>query len=58
MGLARSTFYDRPEQTLENTSIVEAMFAICDLFESYGYRRLGAALRKWGRSADPSGGCN
>lgn len=48
MGLARSTFYDCPEQTLDDTAIVEAMFAICDVFECYGYRRLGAALRQQG----------
>lgn len=48
MGIARSTFYDRPERTADDTAIVEAMFAICDDFEFYGYRRVGAALRQQG----------
>ena len=48
MGIARSTYYDRPEMPVDDTSIVEAMFAICDEFEFYGYRRVGAALRQQG----------
>lgn len=48
MGIARSTFYDRAERPSDDTAIIEAMFAICDDFESYGYRRLGAALRQQG----------
>lgn len=48
MGIARSTFYDRPEKPANDTAIVEAMFAICDEFEFYGYRRVGAALRQQG----------
>lgn len=48
MGIARSTFYDRPERTADDTAIVEAMFAVCDVFEFYGYRRVGAALRQQG----------
>lgn len=48
MGMARSTFYDRPERQADDTAIVEAMFAVCDEFEFYGYRRLGAALRQQG----------
>ena len=49
MGIARSTYYDRPETTVDDTAIVEAMFAICDEFEVYGYRRVGArcASRAW-----------
>ncbi len=47
MGLARSTYYDLPEKQVDDT-IVEAMFAICDDFEFYGYRRVGAALRQQG----------
>ncbi|MER9593239.1 DDE-type integrase/transposase/recombinase [Mesorhizobium australicum] len=46
MGIARSTYYDSPERTADDTAIVEAMFAICDGFEFYGYRRVGAALRQ------------
>ena len=48
MGIARSTFYDRPERPVDDTAIVEAMFTICDDFEFYGYRRVGAALRQQG----------
>jgi putative transposase len=48
MGMARSTYYDRPETTVDDTAIVEAMFAICDEFEFYGYRRVDAALRRQG----------
>ena len=48
MGIARSTYYDRPERTADDTAIVEAMFAICDAFEAYGYRRVDAALRQQG----------
>ncbi len=46
MGIARSTYYDYPERPADNTAIVEAMFEVCDEFESYGYRRAGAALRQ------------
>lgn len=48
MGIARSTYYDCPEKAADDTAIVEAMFAICDEFEAYGYRRVGAALRQQG----------
>lgn len=44
MGMARSTYCDRPEHPADDTAIVEAMFEVCDEFESYGYRRVGAAL--------------
>jgi putative transposase len=48
MRIARSTYYDRPEMRADDTAIVEEMFAICDEFEFYGYRRVGAALRQQG----------
>jgi len=48
MGIARSTYYDRPQRAADDTAIVEAIFAICDTFEWYGYRRVGAALRHQG----------
>jgi len=48
MGLARSTYYDRPSRPADDTAVVEALFAICDEFEFYGYRRAGAALRQAG----------
>ncbi|UTY49255.1 IS3 family transposase [Sinorhizobium fredii] len=48
MGIARSTYYDRRDGQADDTAVVEAMFAICDEFEFYGYRRVGAALRQKG----------
>jgi putative transposase len=48
MGIARSTYYDRPQKRADDTAIVQAMFTICDEFEFYGYRRVGAALRQQG----------
>jgi putative transposase len=48
MRIARSTYYDRPERAADETAIVEAIFTICDAFEAYGYRRVGAALRQQG----------
>ena len=52
MGLARSTFYDRPSRPADDTALVEALFAICGEFEFYGYRRAGAALRQEGFVVD------
>lgn len=48
MGLPRSTFYDAPSVAMDDTEIVRRMQAICDEFETYGYRRVGAALRQEG----------
>ena len=48
MGLSRSAYYDRPERAADDTAIVEAIHAVCDDFECYGYRRVGAALRQQG----------
>lgn len=48
MGLARSTYYDAPQRAADDTAIVEAMAAICDGFEAYGWRRVQAALRHQG----------
>ena len=48
MGLPRSTFYDVPATPADEAEIVARMCAICDEFESYGYRRVGAALRHQG----------
>lgn len=48
MGLARSTYYDAPVMAADDTAIVEAMAAICDTFETYGWRRVQAALRHRG----------
>jgi putative transposase len=48
MCLPRSTFYDGPATPAAEAEIVARMRAICDEFESYGYRRVGAALRHQG----------
>ena len=48
MGLARSTFYDAPSVPLEPDALLTRISAICDEFECYGYRRVGAALRHQG----------
>jgi len=49
MGIARSTFYDTPMKGVDDTALVEAMHAIKDEFEAYGWRRMQAALRHEGR---------
>jgi putative transposase len=48
MGLARSTYYDAPTRAADDTALVEAMAAVCDGFEVYGWRRVQAALRQQG----------
>ena len=48
MGIARSTFYDEPTAAHDDTAIVEAIAAICDEFEFYGWRRVRAELRHRG----------
>jgi len=48
MGLPRSTFYDAPAARLGDAEIVGRMQTICDEFEAYGYRRVGAELRHQG----------
>ena len=48
MGIARSTFYDRPVVSLDDTALVERMVEISDNFEAYGYRRMQAALHHQG----------
>jgi hypothetical protein len=49
MGLPRSTFYDTVAATLDGDEILARIGAICDKFECYGYRRVGAACatRAW-----------
>ena len=47
MGLPRSTYYDTPA-TAADTEIVARITAICEEFEAYGYRRVGAELRHQG----------
>ncbi len=48
MGLSRSTFYDVTPATLDAGEVLARIGAICDEFECYGYRRVGAALRHQG----------
>ena len=48
MGIARSTYYDRPAVSIDDTALVETMATISDSFEAYGYRRMQAALRHRG----------
>jgi putative transposase len=47
-GPSRSTFYDAPAAKADDAEIVARIAAICDEFEAYGYRRVGAALRHQG----------
>ena len=57
MGLPRSTYYDAPAMKADDREIVAAMTTICDKFEAYGYRRVGAELRHRGmvvNSKNPS----
>ena len=44
-----------PATPADEAEIVAPMRAICDEFETYGYRRLGAALRHQGWSSMASG---
>jgi len=48
MGLSRSTYYDVPSLPTDDVALVATMRAICDEFEAYGYRRVGAELRHRG----------
>ena len=48
MGLPRSTFYDPLPATLDADEVLARISTICDEFECYGYRRVGAALRHQG----------
>ena len=48
MGLARSTYYDKRPVPADEVTVTTYIKAICDEFEAYGYRRVGAALRHQG----------
>jgi putative transposase len=48
MGIARSTYYGSAPAPADDTAIVEAIAALCDEFECYGWRRVRAALRQQG----------
>ena len=44
MGIPRSTYYDKPAISIDDTALVETMVTISDSFEAYGYRRI---RRRW-----------
>lgn len=48
MGVARSTYYDQPARTVDDTALVEMMVETSDGFEASGYCRIQAALRQRG----------
>ncbi|MBN9499613.1 MULTISPECIES: IS3 family transposase [Nitrobacteraceae] len=48
MGIARSTYYDAPAARTGDVELLNAITAICDEFEAYGWRRVQAALRHRG----------
>ncbi len=48
MGLSRSTYYDVASLPTDDAALVATMRVICDEFEAYGYRRVGAELRHRG----------
>ena len=48
MGMARSTFYDKPAGHADEAGILAAMTAITEEFAAYGYRRITAELRHRG----------
>jgi putative transposase len=48
MGISRSTYYEQPISGPDDTAIVEAIAAICEEFENYGWRRVRAELRHRG----------
>jgi putative transposase len=52
MGLSRSTYYDKPPSPTGDGAVIAAMIDICDEFESYGYRRVGAELRHRGMAVN------
>ena len=48
MGIARSSYYAAPKATDVDVGLVAEMRAIADIWECYGYRRVGAELRHRG----------
>jgi putative transposase len=48
MTLPRSTYYDAPAEPTGDAEILCRIETICDEFEAYGYRRVGAELRHQG----------
>jgi len=52
MGIARSTYYDARLVPTDDIAIVEAIAAICEEFENYGWRRVRAELRHRGMTVN------
>jgi putative transposase len=52
MGISRSTYYEQPISAQDDTAIVEAIAAICEEFENYGWRRVRAELRHRGMAVN------
>ncbi len=48
MAISRSAYYGAPMSALDDTALVEAISALRDEFERYGWRRMQAALRQQG----------
>ena len=48
MGLPRSTYYSKRKEKPSDAAITAGIRAITDEFECYGYRRVGAELRRRG----------
>jgi putative transposase len=46
MGLPKSTFYDAPATSIDETELVTRMQAIRDEFETYSYRRVSVGLSR------------
>lgn len=40
MAISRSTYYDSPVSAPDDTAILEAIAAICEEFEYYGWQRV------------------
>jgi putative transposase len=40
MGISRSIYYETPVATSDDTAIVQAITAICDEFEYYGWSQM------------------
>ena len=55
MGIARSTYYDAPAARIDDVELLNAITAICDEFEAYGWHRVQAALRHRGVILDRRG---
>ena len=54
MGISRSSVYEEPIAAHDDTAIVEAIAAICDEFEFYGWRRVAASGNDRQSQEDPA----